>query len=111
LPYVVIDYSKCNGNGACANHCPTSVFDFSRDGQWCKPRDEYVENERALREFYDKVVLGSRPRSFAIRFHVPDCFLCWQCIGACPSKAIGIEYDDLENREDLIPSGTATQEP
>jgi Fe-S-cluster-containing hydrogenase component 2 len=39
----------------------------------------------------------------AIRYHVPECFICWQCIGACPRHAIDVEYDDLDIREYLVP--------
>jgi len=41
--------------------------------------------------------------SIAIRYHIPECFLCWQCVGACPKHAIDVEYDDLDVRECVLP--------
>ena len=102
LPYVVIDYSKCNGNGACATSCPGSVFESSQE--WCKPIDRFVKNEAALESFHEQILPRKHPVAIAIRYHVPECFLCWQCIGACPKQAIDVEYDDLDIRECVLPA-------
>jgi len=101
LPYVLIDYSKCNGDGACATNCPGSVFELSQ--QWCKPIDRFVKNNLALESFQTLILQRKDPVPIAIRYHIPECFLCWQCIGACPKQAIDVEYDDLDIREYLIP--------
>jgi ferredoxin len=101
LPYVLIDYSKCDGDGACVASCPGSVFELSQ--KWCKPIDRFVKNTIALQSFQEQIVQRKDPVSFAIRYHIPECFLCWQCIGACPRHAIDVEYDDLDVREYLLP--------
>ncbi len=110
MPYVLVDYSKCNGDGACATNCPGSVFELLVD--WCKPKDVFVKNYPALEGFHEHILLRNQPVPVTIRYHVPECFLCWQCIGACPSKAIDVQYDDLDFREYLLPAGgeTALQE-
>ena len=101
LPYVLIDYSKCDGDGSCVTSCPGSVFELSQ--KWCKPIDRFVKNTIALQSFQEKIVQRKDLVSFAIRYHIPECFLCWQCIGACPRHAIDVEYDDLDVREYLLP--------
>jgi len=106
LPYVLIDYSRCNGDGACVTNCPGSVFELSQE--WCKPIDRFVKNNVALESFQALVLQRKYPVPIAIRFHVPECFLCWQCIGACPKQAIDVEYDDLDIRECVIPAGNLT---
>ena len=106
LPYVLIDYSKCNGDGACATNCPGSVFEVSQE--WCKPIERFVKNTIALESFQTLILPRKHPVPIAIRYHVPECFLCWQCIGACPKQAIDIEYDDLDIREYLLPVGDLT---
>ena len=98
---MLIDYSKCDGDGACVTSCPGSVFELSQ--KWCKPIDRYVKNTIALQSFEERIVKGKNPAAFAIRYHVPECFICWQCIGACPRHAIDVEYDDLDIRECLVP--------
>ena len=100
LPYVLIDYSKCAGSGDCVKSCPASAFELAQER--CKPIDHFVKNPIALQYFRERLV-GHGPIPFAIRYHVPECFLCWQCIGACPKHAIDVEYDDLDIREFLLP--------
>jgi ferredoxin len=99
---VLIDYSKCDGDGACVTSCPGSVFEQLEDR--CKPADRFVKNTQALQSFSERVALHKGPVSIAIRYHVPECFLCWQCIGACPRHAIDVEYDDLDLRECVLPA-------
>lgn len=106
LPYVLIDYSKCDGDGACVTNCPGTVFELSQE--WCKPIDRFVKNNIALESFQALVLQRKHPVPIAIRYHVPECFLCWQCIGACPKQAIDVEYDDLDIREYLLPVGDLT---
>jgi ferredoxin len=67
--------------------------------------DMYVKNSEALRSFHEVVESSNRSPAVAIRYQIPDCLLCWQCIGACPSKAIGVQYDNIETREYVIPTG------
>ena len=98
----MIDYGKCDGDGACATSCPGSVFEVKE--RRCKPLDCFVKNTKALDCFRDVVLKRNGPTSVAIRYHVPECYLCWQCIGACPKQAIDVEYDDLDLRENLLPS-------
>jgi NAD-dependent dihydropyrimidine dehydrogenase PreA subunit len=100
LPYVLVDYSKCTGDGACTTTCPNSAFE--RLGNWCKPKDSVVKNSAAIECFYEHVLSSLSPVPAIIRYHVPECYLCWQCIGACPNQAIDVEYDDLDIREILI---------
>jgi NAD-dependent dihydropyrimidine dehydrogenase PreA subunit len=102
MPYLVLDYSRCDGDGACISSCPGSVFELSSNGRWCKPTDNSVKNSIALKSFSERILSSDRPVNLAIRYHVPDCYLCWQCIGACPKKAIDVEYDDLDIREHLL---------
>jgi ferredoxin len=106
LPYVLINYSKCDGDGACVTSCPGSVFELWQ--KWCKPADRFVKNTVALQGFQERIAQGNGPVSVAIRYHVPECFLCWQCIGACPRHAIDVEYDDLDIREYLLPAEKST---
>jgi ferredoxin len=101
LPYVLIDYSKCDGDGACVTSCPGSIFELSQ--KKCKPIDGFVKNTIALQNFQEKIAQKKGSVPAAIRYHVPECFLCWQCIGACPRHAIDVEYDDLDLREYLLP--------
>lgn len=103
LPYILIDYGKCDGDGACTTSCPGSIFEVSRD--WCKPLDTFVKNNIALESFHEMVLPRNGPVPIALRYHVPECFLCWQCIGACPRQAIDVEYDDLDLREYIIATG------
>jgi len=105
LPYLVVNYSKCDGDGACISGCPGSIFERSTDGLRCKPLDDFVKNSPALESFYGRVNGSAKPVNFAIRYHVPECFLCWQCVGACPKQAIDVEYDDLDVREYLLEVG------
>ena len=105
MPYLVVDYSKCDGDGSCVSSCPGSVFEHSKSVGWCKPIDGLVKNSPALEGFRERVISSPKPANLAIRYHVPECFLCWQCIGACPRQAIDVEYDDLDVREYIIPVG------
>lgn len=105
LPYVIFDYGKCNGDGACTSSCPSSAFELSQNKRWCKPIDTCVKNNEALESFHERVERSNGPVLVAIRYQIPDCLLCWQCIGACPNKAIGVEYDNVETREYVIPAG------
>jgi len=102
LPYVLIDYSKCDGDGGCVTSCPGSIFEVSQN--WCKPVDGFVKNTVALQVFQERIAKQKGRVSAAIRYHVPECFLCWQCIGACPRHAIDVEYDDLDIREYVLPA-------
>ena len=102
MPYLVVDYSECDGDGACISACPGSIFERSTNGRWCKPVDDFVKNSRALESFHERIAGSAKPVNLAIRYHVPECFLCWQCIGACPKQAIDVEYDDLDVREYLL---------
>ncbi len=68
--------------------------------------DAFVKNDLAIKAFNENVLLGTPPVSVAIRYHVPECFLRWQCIGACPRNAIDVEYDHLENREYMVTAGS-----
>lgn len=104
LPYVLFDYSKCNGDGACTDSCPNSAFELSQNRRWCKPKDSLVRNSEALDSYRKKVEEATSPIAIVIRFQIPECMLCWQCIGACPSKAIGVESDSIETREYVIES-------
>jgi formate hydrogenlyase subunit 6/NADH:ubiquinone oxidoreductase subunit I len=61
--------------------------------------DQFVKNTVALQSFQEQIANQEGPVPTAIRYHVPECFLCWQCIGACPKHAIDVEYDDLDVRE------------
>lgn len=70
--------------------------------------DAFVKNSLAITIFHDNILSHGPPASIAIRYHVPECFLCWQCVGACPNGAIDVEYDDLDNREYVLPAGTAS---
>ena len=106
LPYVLIDYGKCDGDGACVTSCPGSVFERSQTR--CKPIDRFVKNTIALESFQERIAQQKGPVSAAIRYHVPECFLCWQCIGACPKHAIDVEYDDLDIREYLLLTENST---
>ena len=99
----MVDYSKCDGGAECVTSCPGSVFEVSQE--WCKPVDCVVKNGFALKVFQKRVVQGKRPVSLAIRYHVPECFLCWQCVGACHREAIDVEYDDLDIRQYVLPTG------
>jgi len=103
LPYVLIDYSKCDGDAACVTSCPGSVFEHSN--KWCNPIERFVKNNVAIESFRERVLQQEHQVPIAIRYHVPECFLCWQCIGACPRQAIDVEYDDLDVREYLLPAG------
>ena len=103
MPYILIDYSKCRGDGTCVSSCPGSVFEASANR--CKPLDRFVKNTVALETFQELIRDRNPPASVSIRYHIPECFLCWQCIGACPKQAIDVEYDDLDIREYLIPAG------
>lgn len=102
MPYVVVDYSRCDGNGACISSCPGSVFELSGNRPWCKPADVYVKNDRALDAYREHVLPFGHAVRLAIRYHIPICYLCWQCIGACPTKAIDVEYDDVDIREVMV---------
>ncbi len=104
LPYVVFDYSKCNGDGACTNSCPNSAFELSPNRRWCRPKDDLVRNSEAVDSYLEMVQNASSQPTVAIRYQIPACLLCWQCIGACPTKAIGVEYDAPETREYVIQS-------
>lgn len=99
---MLIDYGRCDGDGACATNCPGSIFELS--GKKCKPIDQFVKNTIALQSFREHIALQKGPVPAAIRYHVPECFLCWQCIGACPRHAIDVEYDDLDIREYILPT-------
>jgi len=101
MPYLLIDYSKCTGSGECVTSCPGSVFEKTEER--CKPIDHFVKNTIALEYFRERITCHG-PIPVAIRYHVPECFLCWQCIGACPTHAIDVEYDDLDIREFLLPT-------
>ena len=101
----MVDYSKCDGDGACTSGCPGSIFEVSTNGRWCKPVDDFVKNSLALESFYEHIIGSAKQVNLAIRYHVPECFLCWQCVGACPNQAIGVEYDDLDVREYLLKVG------
>jgi len=68
-----------------------------------------VKNTEALECFYEHVLSNNFPVPAIIRYHVPECYLCWQCIGACPHQAIDIEYDDIDLREVLITPKASTQ--
>ena len=107
LPYVLMDYSKCNGDGSCVTSCPGSVFEVQQE--WCKPMDRFVKNTVALQSFQELIAHRKGPASVTIRFHVPECFLCWQCIGACPRQAIDVEYDDIDIREYVLPTESPTR--
>jgi len=63
-----------------------------------------VRNSEAFDSYREKIEEATSPSAIAIRFQIPECVLCWQCIGACPHKAIGVEYDNVENREYVIES-------
>ena len=102
MPYIVMDYSKCDGDGACIGSCPGTVFELSGSRPWCKPADVYVKNDRALDVYREQILPRDNPASLAIRYHVPVCYLCWQCVGACPHKAIDVEYDDVDIREVVL---------
>jgi ferredoxin len=86
------------------NSCPNSAFELSSNGHRCKPKDALVRNSEALESYREKVEGSAGPLSIAIRFQIPECLLCWQCIGACPHKAIGMESDTVETREYVIES-------
>ncbi len=68
--------------------------------------DGFVKNTPALESFHERVMSSPKPVNLTIRYHVPECFLCWQCIGACPRQAIDVEYDDLDVREYILPVTT-----
>lgn len=106
LPYILINYSKCDGDGACLSSCPASVFEFSQ--RRCKPIDWFIKNTVALESFQEQIAQRNGPVPVAIRYHVPECFLCWQCIGACPKHAIDVEYDDIDIRESIVPMENST---
>jgi sarcosine oxidase subunit alpha len=104
--HVLIDYSKCNGDGGCVVSCPGSVFELSQ--KWCKPIDRFVKNSIVLESFQERILQGKHPVPIVIRYDVPECFLCRECIGACPRQAIDMEYDDLDIRKYLLPAGNLT---
>ena len=81
-----------------------SVFEHSTNGRWCKPIDDFVKNS-PLESFHERIISSPKPVKLTIRYHVPECFLCWQCVGACPRHAIDVEYDDLDVREYLLEVG------
>jgi ferredoxin len=102
---VLIDYSKCDGDGACVSSCPGSIFE-TRERR-CKPIDGFVRNTIALESFHGQILSHPEPVPVAIRYHVPECFLCWQCMGACPKQAIDVEYDDIDVRQHLVSLGNS----
>ncbi|KXB04873.1 hypothetical protein AKJ48_01095 [candidate division MSBL1 archaeon SCGC-AAA261O19] len=91
MPNVIYDYGKCNGNASCAEVCPVNILEESENGRWCKPIDEKVENEEAVKQFHEEVEESETQLDVTIENDMPECIQCMACVASCPEDAIQIE--------------------
>ncbi|MEO0294204.1 MAG: 4Fe-4S binding protein [candidate division WOR-3 bacterium] len=89
---VIYDYSKCTGLAHCADACPVDILEGSKNGRWCKPVDEEVENKEALDKYY-KEVEPNESSNLVLEFKMPECIECQACVASCPKNAIEVESD------------------
>jgi NAD-dependent dihydropyrimidine dehydrogenase PreA subunit len=63
---VKVDWSKCNGDGVCAEVCPVNVFEL-------KNLPEHPDSQKSV----------------PVREN--DCIVCMACVTSCPTQAITVE--------------------
>jgi len=66
MPKVKVDWSKCNGDGVCAEICPVNVFEL-------KKLPEYSDTQKS------------------VPVRESDCIACMACVASCPTQAITVE--------------------
>lgn len=88
---VIFDYNKCDGQGDCVDICPLDILEVSENGNWCKPIDDKVANEEAVKKFHEEVEDNESPVDVVIVNDMPECVACNVCIRECPNDAIEIE--------------------
>jgi len=66
MPKVKVDWSKCNGDGVCAEVCPVNVFEL-------KNLPEYPDSQKS------------------VPVRESDCIVCMACVTSCPTQAITVE--------------------
>ena len=80
LTKISIDISYCDGCGACAELCPSNVFDIR----------ELNDTEYKKLSRYQKFWVLIKGRKKSIVAHQEDCTHCRKCVNGCHEKAIKI---------------------
>ncbi|HII86166.1 TPA: 4Fe-4S binding protein [Candidatus Bathyarchaeota archaeon] len=66
MPKVEVDWTKCNGCGACADNCPALVFEVQE-------LPDYTDSKKS------------------VSVRADDCVLCMTCVSSCPTGAVTVE--------------------
>jgi ferredoxin len=90
MAIVVFDYSKCKGKGECVRKCSLDLLELDQDGRWCKPKNDEVDDEEALKEFREKV-FGKEESDAKIVFSLANCAECYSCEKFCPEQAVEVK--------------------
>lgn len=84
----VVSRESCSACGACAEHCPSSVFEIRT----------LDENERAALPFVARVRLIVQRNRVADPVHAEECRGCNRCLRVCPDDAIRLVWGILSKQ-------------